>query len=262
MSLRPYQWPRLLVLTPGTSVLEAARALENNQVGAVLVQRDGRLVGIVTDRDLAIRVLARGLDPAETTLGEVMTSNLVTLPSDGSRAEAIRLMRLRGIRRIPILSEGRITGLVTLDDFVADESVPLVDLAEVIRAQIGDGGTAAPSRFDDEMERRRDSRLEASKRRLLMELRSEARLESLEQAEAVFAVVVSALVRRLTPDEADDLMAQLPRRLVESLRTLPPGPDKSITPARIEGDLMDVLGVTRERAAGLVEAVARSLDRN
>jgi CBS domain-containing protein len=69
MSLRSYQWPRLVILKPNTPVLEAARALDNNQVGAVIVQDEGRVVGIVTDRDLAVRVLGQELDARNTTLG-------------------------------------------------------------------------------------------------------------------------------------------------------------------------------------------------
>ena len=73
MSLRSYQWPRLVILKPNTSVLEAARALDNNQVGAIVVQHEGRVAGIVTDRDLAVRVLGQGLDARDTTLAKVMT---------------------------------------------------------------------------------------------------------------------------------------------------------------------------------------------
>ena len=68
MSLRSYQWPRLVILKPNTNVLEAARALDNNQVGAIVVQHEGRVAGIVTDRDLAVRVLGQGLDARNTTL--------------------------------------------------------------------------------------------------------------------------------------------------------------------------------------------------
>ena len=94
MSLRSYQWPRLVILKPNTSVLEAARALDNNQVGAIVVQHEGRVVGIVTDRDLAVRVLGQGLDARNTTLAKVMTEDVVTLLPDASRTDALRLLSL------------------------------------------------------------------------------------------------------------------------------------------------------------------------
>jgi CBS domain-containing protein/uncharacterized protein (DUF2267 family) len=262
MSLRSYQWPRLVILKPSTSVVEAARALDNNQVGAVVVQHEGRVAGIVTDRDLAVRVLGQGLDARDTTLAKVMTVDVVTLPVDASRTEAIRLMQERRIRRIPLVAEGALVGVVTLDDLLADESAPLEDFADVIRAQVGDGGPMAPTRQEMQAARRRTSRLDASYRRFVNEFRTESTLPSVDQADGALMVVLSALVRRLTPDEAKDLIAQLPLRIGERLRALPPGPDKSITTEGIQTELVNRLGVTLARAKDVLEAAARTLDTN
>jgi CBS domain-containing protein/uncharacterized protein (DUF2267 family) len=262
MSLRSYQWPRLVILKPSTSVLEAARALDNNQVGAVVVQHEGRVAGIVTDRDLAVRVLGQGLDARDTTLAKVMTVDVVTLPLDASRTEAIRLMQERRIRRIPLVAEGALVGVVTLDDLLADEAAPLEDFADVIRAQVGDGGPMAPTRLEMQAARRRASRLDASYRRFVNEFRTESTLPSGDQADGALMVVLSALVRRLTPDEAKDLIAQLPLRIGERLRALPPGPDKSITTEGIQTELVNRLGVTLARAKDVLEAAARTLDTN
>ena len=262
MSLRSYQWPRLVILKPSTSVLEAARALDNNQVGAIVVQHEGRVAGIVTDRDLAVRVLGQGLDARDTTLAKVMTVDVVTLPPDASRTEAMRLMQERRIRRIPLVSEGAVVGVVTLDDLLADEAASLEDFADVVRAQVGDGGPMAPTRLELQAARRRASRLDASHRRFLNEFRTESTLPSVDQADAALMIVLSALVRRLTADEAKDLIAQLPLRLGERLRALPPGPDKSITAERIQAELADRLGVASARASELLEAVVRTLDAN
>jgi CBS domain-containing protein/uncharacterized protein (DUF2267 family) len=262
MSLRSYQWPRLVVLKPGTSVLEAARALEHNQVGAIVIQHEGRVAGIVTDRDLAVRVLGQGLDPRETRLDQVMTRDVTTLPLEASRTDAVQLMQARGIRRIPLLDEERVVGVVTFDDLTADETVPLADLADIVRAQIGDGGPAAPTRLEMQTARRRASRLEARYRQFVNEFRTEAGLPTIEEADRALMLALSALVRRLTADEAKDLMAQLPLRITERLRELPAGPDKSISPERIEAELVARLGVTASRARELVAAVARTLDTN
>jgi uncharacterized protein (DUF2267 family) len=243
-------------------VLEAARALDNNQVGAVVVQHEGRVAGIVTDRDLAVRVLGQGLDARDTTLAKVMTVDVVTLPLDASRTEAIRLMQERRIRRIPLVAEGALVGVVTLDDLLADEAAPLEDFADVIRAQVGDGGPMAPTRLEMQAARRRASRLDASYRRFVNEFRTESTLPSGDQADGALMVVLSALVRRLTPDEAKDLIAQLPLRIGERLRALPPGPDKSITTEGIQTELVNRLGVTLARAKDVLEAAARTLDTN
>ena len=142
MSLRWYRMPRMVVLKPSSSVLEAARAIEHNNIGAVVVQDEGRVVGLVTDRDLAVRALGRGHDPRTTTLADVMTTPVLTLsPADG-QSDAIRLMRERNIRRIPLVEAQRLVGIVTLDDLLLDEAAPLDELAAVVEAQIGEGGPA------------------------------------------------------------------------------------------------------------------------
>lgn len=116
---------------------------------------------IVTDRDLAVRVVGQGLVPERTTLDEVMSTDIATLSPEDSQADAIRLMYRRKVRRIPLTDGGRLVGMVTLDDLLLD-------------------------------------------------------------------VVLESVVRRLTPDEADDLIAQLPSLPQPALEALPPGPDKSI----------------------------------
>lgn len=260
MSLRAYEWPRLVILKPKTSAFEAARALDTNQVGAVIVQHERQVTGIVTDRDLAIRLVGQGLDARETTLGDVMTKNVVTLPPEATRTDAIQLMLERRIRRIPLVSDGTVVGMVTLDDLIADEAAPLDILADVVRAQLGDGGPRAPTRLELQALRRRASRLESNYRRLLHEFRAEAKLSSDEQADTAAMIILSALVRRLTPDEAKDLIAQLPLRIGERLHPLATGPDKSITSEVILAELQKGLGVDSNRAMDVFDGFVRTLD--
>jgi CBS domain-containing protein len=142
MSLRWYRASRMVVLNANSSVLEAARAIEHNNIGAVVVQKDGRVVGLVTVRDLAVRVIGRGLDPEVTLLDDVMTTPVATLSATDSQSAAIRMMQQRNIRRIPLVEENRVVGIVTLDDLLLDEAAPLDQLAAVVEAQIGEGGPA------------------------------------------------------------------------------------------------------------------------
>jgi len=87
MSLRSYRQPRSLVLNPDSPILEAARAIEQNRVCAVVLQDRARAVGIATDRDLAERALGRALDPRTAKIADVMTRSPVTsrLPTARSR---------------------------------------------------------------------------------------------------------------------------------------------------------------------------------
>lgn len=171
MSLYWYRRPRLVVLSSNNSVLEAARAMENNSIGAIMVQDRGRIVGIVTDRDLAVRALGHKLDPETTPIAKVMTPSPLMLTPDDSREEAIALMQQGNVRRIPLSENGRVVGMVTLDDLLLDEAAPLDELAAIIEAQIGEGGPAESPRSP--ARRRSPARAEATLLRLIMAVQAE-----------------------------------------------------------------------------------------
>lgn len=253
MSLRWYVRPRMVVLNPSTPVLEAARAIESNEVGAVLVQEKGHVAGIVTDRDLTVRVVGRGLDPRSTPLSAVMSTAVATLsPKDGQR-DAIRLMQDRNVRRIPLVEEGRLVGMVTLDDLLLDEAADIEDLGAIVQSQIGAGGPRSPVR------KRRSARAESTYGRLINQLRADTGLDTVERVNVALEVVLRSLVRRLTPNEAKDLVAQLPSLLHPTLQALPPGPDKLITRETIEAELIRQLGVDRPRAAQLLAIIGGTI---
>lgn len=257
MSLRWYVRPRMVVLGPSASALEAARAIENNNIGAVVIQEKGRVVGIVTDRDLTARVVGQGRDSKATPLAEVMSAPVATLsPSDG-QADAIGLMQARNIRRIPLVDDGRLVGIVTLDDLFLDEAAPLDELSAVVQAQIGQGGPSPPARSP--AERRRAARAQATYARLLHRVREASGLESDERAEIALEVVLSSLVRRLTANEARDLLAQLPSLLQPRLAILPPGPDRLVTRESIETELVGRLDVDPDRAGQIMSAACDAI---
>lgn len=257
MSLKWYVRPRLVALSPDASVLEAARAIESNKIGAVIVHDKGRITGIVTDRDLAIRVVGRALDPNTTTLAEVMTTGVATLTPSDSQLSALRLMERRNVRRVPLVEGERLVGIVTLDDLLLDEAAPIDRVAAVIQAQIAEGGAADSLRSP--ARRRSAARAEATYARLLNQLRTDARLDTAEQAETALEIVLEFVVRRLTPDEADDLISQLPSLLQPTLHAVPQGPDKLVNRETIERELALRLDVEPPRAAQLLSAVGNAV---
>lgn len=106
------------------TVLQAATRMRQLHVGAVVVieERDGKElpIGIVTDRDVVIEVVAPGLDPKVITVGDIMASSLASVNEDTGVFEAIQYMRSRGVRRLPVVDrDGGLTGIVTLDDLLA-----------------------------------------------------------------------------------------------------------------------------------------------
>ena len=98
------------------SVSAAARAMKQNGIGTVLVLTGGRLIGLVTDRDITVRVLAENRDPRTTRIGDICGSELVLLGPDDDVAEAARLVRERAVRRIPVLQDGIPVGVVSIGD--------------------------------------------------------------------------------------------------------------------------------------------------
>jgi uncharacterized protein (DUF2267 family) len=241
-------------------VLDAARAIEHNNIGAVVVVDRGSVAGIVTDRDLALRVLARGLNPKATLVGDVMSSPVAVLSVTDSQSDAVRLMQERNIRRVPLVEGERLAGLVTLDDLLLDEAAPLDQLAAIVQAQIGEGGPAPPPRSP--AMQRRAARAEAAYGRLLNQVQAETSLGTADEADTVLDIVLTSLVRRLTPGEAKDLVSQLPSLLHAALFALPPGPDKLITRESIEAELTQRLGVEPARASQLLAATGSVIAQN
>jgi CBS domain-containing protein len=115
---------------PGDTVVDAAREMRDGDVGDVLVTENGRLVGIVTDRDIAVRVVAEARDPQATRVGDVCTPDPVTLTVDQTVEDAIRLVSDHDVRRIPVVEDGRPAGVVTIGD-LAIERDPESVLADI-----------------------------------------------------------------------------------------------------------------------------------
>jgi CBS domain-containing protein len=123
-------------LSTGTTVVEAARAMRDRDVGAVLVMKSGdELCGLVTDRDIAMRAVAEGRDPNRTSLDEVCSHQVTTVRAEDSTDTAVRLMREHAVRRLPVVDEGgRPVGIVSLGD-LAVEGDPDSALGEISAAE-------------------------------------------------------------------------------------------------------------------------------
>jgi CBS domain-containing protein len=119
---------KLVVAEPDTSVGEAARQMREGNVGAILVVEEGRLIGIFTERDALVRVIACGLDPAAVPLREVMTADPATVAADETFGYALLVMYERGFRHLPVVENGRPIGVVSarhaldpeLEEFTAE----------------------------------------------------------------------------------------------------------------------------------------------
>lgn len=120
-------------VTPETTLHEAATLMERMDIGNVLVVEDDELRGILTDRDVTVRAVAHGLDPATTPVREVFTPSAVSVTPMSTVQEAIELMREHDIRRVPVVESGTPIGIVSLGD-LAESHEPRSLLADISRA--------------------------------------------------------------------------------------------------------------------------------
>ena len=121
MKLRDIMTNSVIRIHPEESVSVAARMLARNNIGMLPVcGGDGRLQGLLTDRDIVTRCLASGKSPRLTTVRDVMSGNLAWATPDMDVAEAARLMGIRQIRRLPVLEDGKLCGMVSLGDLATD----------------------------------------------------------------------------------------------------------------------------------------------
>ena len=110
----------LVSADPEMSVREASRLMASERIGALPVVRDGRLIGIFTERDALVRVLARDLLPDETPLSEVMTANPVTIDARRPFRHALQMMVDGGFRHVPVIDGGSVVGVVSARDALGD----------------------------------------------------------------------------------------------------------------------------------------------
>lgn len=130
----------VIIVQAKDTALEAARLMRHHHVGNVLVvkERGGvRIpVGIVTDRDLVVEIMALELDQAVLTVGDIMTSDLAVVPESIGVFEAIQFMRAKGVRRLPVVdTNGGLVGILTLDDLLELLAEELLDLAKMVKSE-------------------------------------------------------------------------------------------------------------------------------
>ena len=122
------------VALPGTaSVHEAARAMRDAEIGDVIVIEHNQVCGIVTDRDIVVRLVAEAQDPATTTLADLCSHAVVTVRPTDTIEDAVRLMRTHAMRRLPVVEGEQVVGMVSLGA-LAVEREPHSALGEISAA--------------------------------------------------------------------------------------------------------------------------------
>jgi CBS domain-containing protein len=105
-----------VTLARDIKVREAVQLMAKRRIGAVMVVEDGKLLGIFTERDAMVRIVAESRDPDATTLGEAMTADPQTIQASDSVVMALEMMNQRGFRHLPVVEGDRLVGIVSIRD--------------------------------------------------------------------------------------------------------------------------------------------------
>jgi CBS domain-containing protein len=133
MSLQRFCQRSPVTITADRNILDACQLLREKNVGCLLVEENGKLRGILTDRDIALKVTAEKRDPQGTKVGEVMSPNPTTIPVNRTLHDLTTVMHTHHVRRVPIVdSEDKVIGLVTLDDLLILLGKEMSDLSQGI----------------------------------------------------------------------------------------------------------------------------------
>lgn len=124
MKIKDIMTSKVFSVEPHVSITNAAALMKSNDIGSLPVIEGGKLLGIVTDRDMVIRVLSSGKDTSTTTVQQVMSSDVITCSEGQSTEEAASLMSKSQIRRLPIVNDAyKVSGIISLGDISVRGSV-------------------------------------------------------------------------------------------------------------------------------------------
>ncbi len=141
MSLERVCRKEVVTVSPHTNLLEVARLLRSQHVGSVVVVEERRPVGILTDRDIIVKVVAEEKDTKAIQAYEIMTTNPALININLDPLDATRIMRERGLRRLPVVDENRhLLGIITLDDLLALLGKETENLAEAVHTELAKEG--------------------------------------------------------------------------------------------------------------------------
>ena len=140
MQVKEVMSRRIIAISPEETVAVAARLLSQHNIGALPVcSRDGRLRGMVTDRDIVLRCVAPEADPKSVPVKEIMSRRLAAVEPGDDVRQAARLMARRQIRRLPVVADGKVVGMVSLGDlaqcgrYEMEISRALTDISSVVQ---------------------------------------------------------------------------------------------------------------------------------
>ena len=141
MSLQSYCRRPVVRVPPEANITEACQLMEQNNVGCLIAEQEGRLCGILTDRDIALRVAGAKRDADQTLVRDIMTPDPIRISVDKDLRQLTAMMHAHHVRRVPIVNGSDITlGIVTLDDLIAQLGDEMSEIGKAISEELAQGG--------------------------------------------------------------------------------------------------------------------------
>ena len=132
-TVRELMVPSPLTVDAGATVESAAHVMRENDIGDVLVTENGHLRGIVTDRDIVVRAVAAGRPPSGTAIADICSPNIQVVDATESPTRAAEIMRQNALRRLPVVDDGQLVGIVSIGDLAVAQD-PTSALADISAA--------------------------------------------------------------------------------------------------------------------------------
>ncbi len=133
--IRDFMNPDVVTVTAGTLAVDCVKVMEAEHVSSLVVVDEGQPIGIITEKDLARKIVGKGLDPNNVTAHDIMTHELVTVRPDVSLANAMHLMGERGIKHLPVMDGNKLIGIITAMDMIRVEH-SLIDMIKKRREEM------------------------------------------------------------------------------------------------------------------------------
>ncbi|SDJ63780.1 CBS domain-containing protein [Natronorubrum texcoconense] len=124
----------VVTVEPETALSDVVQTMRTKRVGSVIVIAEGEPVGLVSDRDLALEVLGGDGATSSTPVGEIVSGDLLTVAADAGISELLERMSRKGVRRVPVVEDGDLVGIVSLSDIVVLLGMELQQVANIIRS--------------------------------------------------------------------------------------------------------------------------------
>ena len=120
-------------VTGDTSITDVAKLMEKNHIGSIPVCNDGReIIGFVTDRDIVIRAISKGIDSNNTKVSDIMSTQILKTTPDSRIEEAQEVMSINQVRRLPVIENNRVVGILTMGDLANNNDIGSYTVGQVV----------------------------------------------------------------------------------------------------------------------------------